>query len=147
MKTSEPPVTVEQDLNASKDSVWKALTDPAEMKKWFFPQIEEFKPKVGFVTEFDVDAGERVFRHCWEIKEVIPGKKLALGWRYAGYPGDSTVTFELFENNAGTTLILTHEVLKDFPDDIPEFQRDSCLEGWRYFIQKGLREYFEGPVS
>jgi hypothetical protein len=34
-------------------------------------------------------------------------------------------------------------VRETFPDDIPEFRRDSCIGGWEYLIQKSLKEYLE----
>ena len=51
--------------------------------------------------------------------------------------------FELFEEDKMTKLILTHQVLEDFPDDIPEFKRESGVEGWTFFINKSLKEFLE----
>jgi hypothetical protein len=53
------------------------------------------------------------------------------------------VTFELFKEGDGTRLRLTHIVLKDFPDDIPEFKRESGLAGWRYFLGERLKAYLQ----
>ncbi len=53
------------------------------------------------------------------------------------------VKFELFKENGMTKLRLTHQVLEDFPDDIPEFKRESGLEGWKFFITKSLKEFLE----
>jgi hypothetical protein len=38
-------------------------------------------------------------------------------------------------------LRLTHFVEEDFPDDIPEFSRESGLQGWTYFIKEKLIEF------
>ncbi|MEL7124229.1 MAG: SRPBCC domain-containing protein, partial [Bacteroidota bacterium] len=83
----------------------------------------------------------RVFPHQWKIMEVIPQQKIVYNWRYEGYAGDSMVSFELIENDAQTTLRLTHQVLESFPQDIPEFTRESCLGGWNYFIKESLSKY------
>jgi len=40
-------------------------------------------------------------------------------------------------------LRLTHQVLEDFPEDIPEFSRESGVKGWEFIIQKSLREFLE----
>jgi hypothetical protein len=42
-----------------------------------------------------------------------------------------------------TKLRLTAQVLEDFPEDIPEFKRESGVEGWTYFIKKSLKEFLE----
>ena len=33
--------------------------------------------------------------------------------------------------------------MEDFPDDIPEFKRESDVEGWTFFISKSLKEFLE----
>ena len=65
-------------------------------------------------------------------------------WRYEGYEGNSFVTFHLSEINSHLTeLKLTTKVTEDFPDDIPEFKRESCVGGWNYFIKDRLSEYLK----
>ena len=65
MKTSEALVVVEGDIDGSVTRLWHALTDAQVMRQWFFDNIPDFKPEVGFTTEFMVDAGERQFLHQW----------------------------------------------------------------------------------
>jgi uncharacterized protein YndB with AHSA1/START domain len=143
MKTSEPPVIVEQIFNASVDAVWSALTELEEMHKWYFPNIQDFKAEVGFKTEFEVENEGRVFPHCWTITKVEKNKLLAYNWRYENYAGDSTVVFELFPQGQQTNLRVTCLVHEDFPDNIPEFKRESCVGGWTYFIQQSLKGYLD----
>ncbi|MEO0570542.1 MAG: SRPBCC domain-containing protein [Bacteroidota bacterium] len=144
MKTTEPPVIVEQTFNTPIQKVWNALTVLDEMVQWFFPNIPEYSAEIGFTTEFIVDSGERSFPHLWKVLEVIPQKKMVQEWRYEGYPGLCTVAFELQEKEGQTLLAVTSTVLEDFPDNIPEFRRDSCLAGWQYFIQQNLKQYLDG---
>jgi len=73
----------------------------------------------------------------------VPLTMLAYNWKYEDISGDSLAKFELFEENKLTKLRLTHQVLEDFPDDIPEFKRESGLEGWKFFIRKSLKEFLE----
>jgi len=141
MKTSEPPVIVEQDFNVSKRKVWKALTDLTQMQQWFFSNIQDFEPKVGFTTEFTIKSEERVFPHHWKVLEVIPARKMVQEWKYGGYKGLCTVAFELEEVKQSTKLRVTATVLEDFTDNIPEFKRESCVAGWEYFINKSLLDY------
>lgn len=143
MQKSNIPITTEQILTKSKEQVWKAITDPGEMRKWFFEEIPDHKAEVGFITQFNVDAGERVFMHLWKITEVVLFEKLVCQWEYEGYEGVAVVSYELFEENEGCKIRVRASGIETFPDDIPEFRRESCKGGWKYFINQRLKEYLE----
>ncbi len=143
MRKGDDPIIVEQSFNTSIESVWKAITDVDRMRQWFFENIPSFKPEVGFETQFNVQSGDRNFLHKWKVTEVVPLKKITYNWKYEGYPGDSFVVFELFEQNNLTMLRLTHQVHESFPQDISEFKRESGVEGWTFFIRKSLKEFME----
>jgi uncharacterized protein YndB with AHSA1/START domain len=76
----------------------------------------------------------------WEVTEVFPGRKIAYSWQYADYPGDSLVAFQIIDEEYETMLILTATGIKSFPQDVPEFKRESCREGWNYFIKQRLNQ-------
>ncbi|MDW7692240.1 SRPBCC domain-containing protein [Flammeovirgaceae bacterium SG7u.111] len=141
MSKSQDPVIVEQAFSSSKEELWKAITEMEQMKKWFFENIPAFKAEVGFQTSFNVLAGERNFPHRWTILEVIPQEKIVYDWKYDGYEGEGLVTFELEETEGKTLLKLTAEGMETFPQEIPEFSRESCQGGWNYFIKEQLKEY------
>ena len=144
MRKSDKPVVVEQTFNRPIERVWSAITDLKQMQQWFFENIPSFKPEAGFETQFNVLSQGRNFLHMWKITEVIPKKKITYNWRYEGYPGDSFVLFELFREDQLTKLRLTHQVNESFPEDVPEFNRESCIGGWTYFIKKRLKEFLDG---
>ena len=141
MKTSESPVIVEQSFDAPIKMVWRAISEVVHMRKWFFDNIPDFEPEVGFATVFNVFSGEKIFAHQWKVLEVIPYKLLKYNWKYEGYTGDSYVTFELSEQGNKIILKLTHQVVENFPDDVEEFKRENCQSGWEYFIKNSLKEY------
>ncbi len=141
MRKEDPPVVVKQSFNVSAERLWEAITNIDEMREWFFPNIPEFEPKIGFNTKFTVTNEGRDFPHLWEITEVIPQKLIIYNWKYEGYPGDSFVKFEIEERENQTILKLEFEVTEDFPDNIPEFKRESCIGGWQYFINQSLKNY------
>lgn len=143
MRKGDDPIIVEQSFNRSIESVWKAITEVDQMRQWFFGNIPSFKPEVGFETRFNVQSQDRNFLHMWKVTEVVPLRLIRYNWKYEGYQGDSFVVFELFQDNNLTKLRLTAQVLEDFPGDIPEFKRESCIEGWTYFIKKSLKEFLE----
>lgn len=138
------PIIVEQVFNSSPERIWKAITEKDQMIQWFFDNIESFVPETGFKTQFNVKSGGRDFLHLWELKVVVPYQEITYHWKYEGYPGESTVTFELIKQNDQTLLRLTHAGNEGFPQDIPEFSRQSCYGGWDYFICQRLKAYLDG---
>jgi len=112
------------------------------MIQWFFENIPDFKPEEGFITQFLIENEGRQFTHLWEIVEVIPNQKIVYNWKYDEYEGEGLVFFELTKNQQGSILTLTNKWIREFPQNIPEFSRESCLGGWQYFINGRLKEYF-----
>ncbi len=143
MKKSDPPVRVEQILNARKEDVWSSITERDQMVKWFFDNIPSFEPVVGFETQFTVATEERIFPHVWKVLDVDVNKRISYSWTYYGYEGDAIVYFELIPKGDKTLLRFTSEVLEDFNDDIPEFKLESCIGGWNYFIRERLMKYID----
>ncbi len=143
MKNTDDPIVVEQTFDTSIENVWTAITVLDKMKQWFFDNITSFEPVVGFETRFVIQIEDRIFPHLWKLTEVVPKKKITYDWRYEGYPGSEIVVFELIEEYNRTKLRLTSTVVEKFPDNIPEFKRESGVEGWSYFIKKSLKEYLE----
>lgn len=143
MKTDEDPIVVEQTYNAPIETVWNAITQPDQMRLWYFGNIATFEAKVGFATRFDVECADRVFPHVWKVTEAEAPARLVYDWSYDGCPGKSFVVFELSGKGGMTTLRLTHTATEDFSDDVAEFNRESCLEGWKWFIQDSLKAYLE----
>jgi len=137
------PIIVEEVLNTSITKVWNALTEHIQMIQWYFENIEAFEPEVGFQTKFNVQSTTRNFLHQWKVLEVISEKRIKYAWQYPDIDGYSTVSFDLAEINNQTRLKLTVDGLESFPQDIPEFSRESCTEGWIYFIKHRLKNYLE----
>ena len=146
MNAHTDPVVVEQTFDAPIATVWQAITDPAQMPRWFFEPIADFEPPVGFETQFTVNADGRDYQHLWKVIDVVPESRIVYDWRYGGYPGNSTVTWELSETPAGTTLRLTHRGHETFPQDVPAFDREQGLAGWRYFIHESLKAFLEQQI-
>ena len=119
--------------------------DKEEMKQWYF-EIKEFKPQVGFEFQFYGGTEEKQYLHLCTITEVIPGQMLAYSWRYAGYPGESFVTFELFAEGEKTRLKLTHKGLESFPADNLDFAKENFVEGWNQIIGTSLKKFVERPA-
>ena len=137
------PVVVNQTFLQPIDVVWDAITDLSQMQQWFFENIKEFSPVLGFETSFMVKTPNHDFLHLWKIIEVIPNKKIVYDWSYPDFEGNSLVIWELTEMSNVTTLTLTCTGIETYPQGIQEFTRSSCEGGWKYFIQKNLVEYLK----
>lgn len=136
------PFVIEKMLKASVEKVWTAITDPAQMKNWYF-DLPDFKAKVGHEFSFLGGPPDGIqYLHKCKVTEVIPKKKLAYTWRYEDYEGESLVSFELFTTPEGTKLVLTHSGLHTFPADNTDFAKKNFAEGWTE-ITKALKSYLE----
>lgn len=140
MKAS--PIIVEETLKAPVNKVWKVLTDIHEMEQWYF-EIDEFEPEVGFVFTFYGGSEEEKYLHICKIKEIIPNARLSYSWQYEGLDGSSLVIFDLTQSGNDTLLRLTHEGVETFPQNKPDFRRNSFEKGWNDIIRIYLKEYVE----
>lgn len=136
------PFVIERTYNVVADRVWQAITDKEKMKEWYF-QLDEFKPEVGFEFRFYGGSEEKSYLHICRVMEVVPGKKLTHSWQYDGYPGESFVTWEIFDEGNKTGVKLTHTGLHTFPQGSKDFSRESFTAGWTYIVGKSLLEYLE----
>ncbi|HTY12511.1 MAG TPA: SRPBCC domain-containing protein [Bacteroidota bacterium] len=138
------PIVIERTFDAPVSKVWEAITDVKQMKQWYFPALEAFKPEVGFQTQFNVNNGGKDYLHIWKVTEVKPGKNISYEWRFGGYPGNSLVTFALTAVGRKTTLTLTHEGIETFlPDKNPPLARKNFIEGWTALIGDLLKKFVE----
>ena len=134
-------VVVERTFKAPVAQVWNALTDVEQMRQWYF-DLKEFKPEVGFEFEFTVDHEGVTYHHLCRITDVVPEKRIAYTWRYKDEPGDSLVTFELFDEGKNTRLKLTHTGIDTFPKT-PAYARKNFETGWTAIIGSELKQFVE----
>ncbi len=136
------PIIVEQLFDTSIECLWVAVTKPDRMRQWLFAEIDVFRAEVGFETEFTVHAEGKDYVHQWKVVDVVPRQTLVYEWRYKGFPGDSSVTWQLTEKQGKAHLLLTHAGHETITgDDI--FSYEHGLEGWRYLIQESLKNFLE----
>jgi uncharacterized protein YndB with AHSA1/START domain len=135
------PFTIERVFDAPVALVWRAITTPEDMSRWYF-DMRNFKPEVGCEFSFVVEHEGNVHDHRCKITEVIPQKKIAYTWRYHGHDGNSLVAFELFDEGVKTKLKLTHEGLETFPK-LPAYALKNFEQGWTQLIGTSLKDFVE----
>ncbi|MBC3789418.1 SRPBCC family protein [Spirosoma utsteinense] len=123
------PLVIERTFATPIERMWRALTEKDALREWYFSQLQQFEPTVGFEFRFTNDGS--AYQKDWKVTEVIAGQKLAHTWAYKGYPGRSEVAFELFDDGDKTILRVTHTGLESFPQDA-HFARQRFEWGWRF---------------
>lgn len=142
MKKADPQISLNFHYSVNRKKLWSAISELEEMKQWFFDNIPSFQAQLDFETRFAVKAEDRTFTHLWKIIKVVPMECLSYAWSYEEYQGDAVVHFTLEElSPSETKLNLRLDVLEDFPDDVSQFERASCIAGWEYFLDESLRKY------
>lgn len=120
--------------------VWQALSDKDKMRSWYFPQLLNFEPVVGFKFQFDDNHAD--YQKEWVVTKVTAGKTLAHNWAYKGFQGSSEVIFDLFSDEGNTVLRVTQTNLESFPDH-PHFKRERFEWGWDNLLGNNLKQLLE----
>jgi len=136
------PIQIERTFDAPIERVWNAISSKDDMKQWYF-EFAEFKPEVGFEFQFWGGTEDKKYLHLCRVTAAVPNKKLAYTWRYDGFEGNSLVIFELSPEGKKTKLRFSHTGLETFPQNDPNFARESFAEGWNHIINKSLKEFVE----
>lgn len=110
MSEGERPIKREVTLHASRDEVWRALTEAELAEQWLADEVELDLRQGGEVV-FRYDNGEE--RHG-RVREVVEEERLRIRWRRDSR-AESEVEFVLADAAAGTRLI----VLESVPARVP----------------------------
>jgi uncharacterized protein YndB with AHSA1/START domain len=126
---------VSRSFAAGRARVFRAWTEPSELKQWFGAEegfiipIAEVDLRVGgrYRLGMQPPGSDQVLIVGGVYREVQPPVKLVFTWRWeaagAAEP-DTVVTIEFHERANATEVILTHEQFVDAA------QRDSHAQGW-----------------
>ena len=132
-------------INAPRDQVYAAWTDPGQLKEWFGPENVHTDDlvadvRVGGKYRWDLTNAEGEKITCrGEYLELQPGRKIVFTWQFdddeAWENHTSIVTVELSDRGNGTEVRLRHERLPG------EKSRDRHAEGWNSVLNK-LEKFF-----
>jgi uncharacterized protein YndB with AHSA1/START domain len=132
-------------INAPRDRVYAAWTDPAQLRQWFGPEKVQTRnliadARAGGKFRWDLTNSEGEKMTCLgEYRELQPGKKIVFTWQWDDDEDwenhISVVTVELSDRDGGTELRLIHEQLPN------EQSRDGHTGGWNSALDK-LEKFF-----
>lgn len=115
-------IRVEHTYSQPPARVWRALTEPALIAKWW--GAGDIAPIVGH--RFDLDMGQWGKQPCL-ILAVEPEKLLK--FKFSEGRLDTTITWELRAEGTGTLLTLTHEGF-DISSPMARAAFDAMKQGW-----------------
>lgn len=144
MEEANEPIIITESFTCSQEVLWDAITQYSELKQWFFEEMSAFEAQPGYLSEFVIHNEERVFSHQIKVLEIKPCELMIQQWQFKEYPGTGHVIYRLSTEGVGSSLELTSKVVDPFPNDIPEFERESGVGGWSYFIKERLKNYLKG---
>jgi uncharacterized protein YndB with AHSA1/START domain len=105
-------------LDASRDAVYAAWTDPDAFCRWFGPDgftctVREMDVREGGRARFDLVAGDgTVFTNRFEYVELVPGERIVLdhGSDVDDDPSRFRVTVTLDEQDDGKTVLTLRQL-------------------------------------
>lgn len=135
--TNVPSLDVSRVLNAPREKVFAAWTDPAAMQQWFAPPPAtvphaESDPRPGgrYVVQMQGPDGTQ-FTVRGKYLEVVRPERLVFTWSWDGpSPEETTVTVTLRSVTGGTEVTVRHE---RFTTDE---SRSKHAEGWNGCLDK-----------
>jgi uncharacterized protein YndB with AHSA1/START domain len=102
--STRPAVRFERDLPDPPDAVWRALTDPQELKSWFPCEILADRWEAGAALRFVFPEHEE-YNMGGVVLECDEPRVLAYTW------GEETLRFELTPTEAGGTRLVLFDEL------------------------------------
>lgn len=125
IETTETTLTLRRTFDASRERVWRAVTDADELEQWFVPDgmtaevtANELEP--GGAMSITWTDGEHPIENEGYYVEVVEHERLVTGEETAD--GELRLTYEFRDVDGGTEVTVTQE----FPDGVP----DGAAEGW-----------------
>lgn len=105
-------IQVERIVNATRDRVWRAYTDPALVAQWWGRgnrlDIEQYEPKRGGRWRVVEHTDHGVFGFEGRYREVTPPERFVRSFEWDGMPGHVIIeTVTLGDLGAGRTWIVT----------------------------------------
>lgn len=110
----ERALRFERRLGHAPEKVWRAITEPEQLSRWYPFTVAEIDPQLGGVIRFRDEEGTESRA---EITEFLPPKVFAFQ-EYDEQTGAHGLHFELEPDGEGCRLTFTHTFTDAFADTI-----------------------------
>jgi uncharacterized protein YndB with AHSA1/START domain len=140
VKSADTALSITRLLDATRERVWRAWSDPAEASRWLGPggwtgtfKSADMSPGGSYTIEMKHEDGDEMVAEG-RFREIVPLEKLVYTWAWRGEDGKPghetlvTVTFKSVGNK--TELTLRHEGFES------KESRDGHLGGWNGCFDK-----------
>ena len=110
-RVSDTELHLTREFDAPRDLVWKAMTDPALMSRWWGPRryqtvVDTMDVRPGGrwrMRNIAADGGEHAFRG--EYREIVPPERIVMTFEYEPLPGHISVETMTLTEREGRTLL------------------------------------------
>jgi uncharacterized protein YndB with AHSA1/START domain len=132
-------VTVTRFFAATPARIWAALTDPAALTAWFWP--ERLEPKISADARtgggYRIESGTARMVVSGDYLEATAPERLVMSWRWDGEDDTSLVTIVLSPAGDGTELRLRHDQLADErASEMHEEGWSDCLDRLPHWLER-----------
>jgi uncharacterized protein YndB with AHSA1/START domain len=144
-------LTVEQTIwiNAPRERVWEAITNDAQITKWWGDYWEIPTVEVGATIKFGSENDPSLAKEeDWMVATlavVDRPREFVIEWppqpQYHSIP--ATTRYLLEEENGGTRVTVSETGFEALPDDIRQQRFDSTAKGYAT-VMANLKAYLEG---
>jgi uncharacterized protein YndB with AHSA1/START domain len=121
-----PALRLERRLDYPVERVWRAVTEPAELERWFVSEVP-WIPELGETFEAEGETGQ--------ITALEPPRRFAWSW------GAERYSFELTPDGDGCLLVFTHVFN---PELGPDWQHAA---GWETYFDRLAAHLAGGYLS
>jgi uncharacterized protein YndB with AHSA1/START domain len=120
--------------SASRERVWKAITNPKNLSKWHTPLSMHFERlAVGEIITFDYDNTS----NQGSIAIVEPQTRFGYRWKaHPDYEIQTLVTYTLKDVDEGTLVTITEEGFDALPAEARQERIDLNSQGWSIVLDR-----------
>lgn len=139
-RVSDTELRLTREFDAPRELVFKAMTDPALLSRWWGPRryrtvVDELDVRPGGkwrMRNIAADGGEHAFRG--EFREVVPPERVVWTFEYVPLPGHISVETMTLTEREGRTLLVVRD----------QFSSKEDLDGMvNSGMESGARESYE----
>ncbi|HEV2250030.1 MAG TPA: SRPBCC family protein [Candidatus Limnocylindria bacterium] len=139
-RVSDTELVLRREFDAPRDLVWKAMTDPTLISRWWGPRryttvVDTLDLRPGGkwrMRNIAADGGEHAFRG--EYREIVPPERIVWTFEYEPLPGHISVETLTLTERDGRTILTVRDQFASKED------LDGMVESG---MESGARESYE----